>query len=225
MVSCRSSEDYSNMHLINRRLLLSRVSALLSAFVMMALASGTATAQSCQYSFSQYNDVYASSDLSTIYTSATVYDYSNCNHSQYNTTSSLRSPSGRSASSSAPGLQAEAGLAVNNEQGTFASTTTGTFFCPVFHGIAGFGFGFNINAKFVTAYFTNPTVSSDDHCIYHATACLAGTKATCTSPGAITFVPGCPAYIRVVSLYLTWNSSSLCTEGVAQSWPGPGGCS
>src|SRR5215831_6915296 len=78
-----------------------------------------ALAQTCQYSFSDYDDVYASSDASTIYSSATVYDYSGCNHSQYVTTATIYSPTGRSASATNSGMSAAAGIAVNGEEGTY----------------------------------------------------------------------------------------------------------
>jgi hypothetical protein len=189
--------------------------------LLLLLSPAHVLAQTCQYSFSDYNDVYASSDASTIYTYATVYDYSGCNHSQYTTTAKIYSPSGRTASASGPGLSAETGIAVNNEEGSYTSAVNGTFWCPVGQTYAGFGFGLTITARILVSTWTTP-VSYGIDCYWDNSACVAGTP-TCSTP-VVAFAMSCPLFIRAAHLYLCENGNCACTLGAAISWPGPGIC-
>ena len=63
----------------------SRCGLILLAADVVMMFHVPAAAQTCHYNFSYYDDVYFSSDGSTIYSSVSVVDNSGCNHSQYTT--------------------------------------------------------------------------------------------------------------------------------------------
>lgn len=93
-----------------------------------------------QMSFSVNTGASISQDLSYLYASSTVIDYSwGCSHSSYSTRVTIYSPSGRVASSQSSGLQASVSLATAGEFGTYSIVTTGTYYCSCVRTTAGFG--------------------------------------------------------------------------------------
>ncbi len=196
---------------------------LLIALALFAPA-GCLEGQTCVYNFSEYNNLYPSSDGSTIYTSVSVVDDSGCNHSDYNTTASITSPSGRTAYATTPGLFSESSLAFDNESGSWSTQTSGTFWCPVFQGYAGFGNGWLPTIAITVTYYQNP-IPTQNGCMYTATACLGASQPSCTGGGSPTFPQPCSRFLQVYYLKVVELGVRQCfVVPPPRSWPGPGTC-
>ncbi len=115
--------------------------------LLFCFSATTSWSQSCVYQFVETFETYGSSN-GTLYSSVSVVDNSGCNHSGYQTTAHITLPNGQSSQSPAQGgLQATVSI-VPSDPGpsgtgfvTVSPSTSGTFYCPVYHGTAGFGGG------------------------------------------------------------------------------------
>jgi hypothetical protein len=145
---------------------ISRRRLLLAVAIVMVLHSPAKA--TCVYAFSYYDNVYFSSDGKSLVSSVSVVDNSGCGHSQYTTTAKISSPSGRLATQSQSGLSATVQILINGETGTWSPFTTGTFYCPVLLGFAGFGNGWTVSSGQRTTYYSNPTGGEGFDCTWHS---------------------------------------------------------
>ncbi len=191
--------------------------------LVAAFALTTVHAQAgCVYDFSEYDNVYPSSDGSTLYYSVSAVDNSGCGHSDYTTVANIQSPSGRQGSASQAGLAATAAIAFEDETGTYSIYSSGSFYCPFAQQIVynGWGSGGIFAVAITNTSYRNPVVVNGA-CSYTATACTSGTP-SCTG-GVLPQLGGsCPDPIQDVYLRVVFLRGVTC---VATFWtPGAGEC-
>ena len=182
----------------------------------------------CVYNFSADNNVYGSSDASTLYYSVSVVDNSGCNHSDYTTVAQITSPSGRQSSSSQSGLASTASLALDGETGDYSVYTIGSFYCPFAQQIVynGYGGGGTVGVGEHYTYYTDPTGGYGSDCTWQRLACTAGTTATCSNGFVLgVYLGACPQYVKVAYLVITAFGVTECLDyGDVITVSGPGPC-
>lgn len=195
--------------MIERKPSLRRPLALLIAG--MAIASHQpAQAQTCVYNFSYYDDAYVSSDGLSLYSSVSVVDHSGCNHSQYTTTAQIFTPSGRSNYTTTNGLGSTTSIALDGETGSFTTSTSGNFYCPVLAGFAGFGDGWAIVVAERTTYYKDATGGEGYACVWHSLACASGTPSCANGLDFGLYLGKCPDPVKATYLVLIVNGEDEC---------------
>ncbi len=114
----------------------------------------------------------------------------------------------------------------NNQSITPAAGMTYNFNAAVevFCNVGGAVFGYNwpnITVRLATtSWGPPPIVNSDDSCSWHILACAYGTP-TCKDIKGINFSPGCPSYMRSVTLVVNGQCEPEITVGYSATGPGP----
>ncbi len=191
--------------------------------LIAAFALTTVHAQAgCVYNFSEYDNVYPSSDGSTLYYSVSAVDNSGCGHSNYTTTANIQAPDGTVSTSSASGLASTVSTTEDMASGgDYSAYTQGFFYCPYAGTVVnGWGTGFDIFIGRTVTWYGWPLLVGSS-CQYSATACTSGTP-SCTGGSAVEVgEPPCPYYLRVTYVRFAYKQIVECyplaLQGATQS--------